>query len=103
MNSISDKLAEDVENVTENYPPGHLGLQEIIKNKQKVDAMGRRKLEADLQELKLSDQPCENVLEFSKKVKTIALKLDNIRDSHGNPLTSDLSAMVAEIFTSFSV
>ena len=103
MHSISDKLAEDVENVIGNYAPGPMVLQEIIKNKQQVDAMGRRKLEADLQGLKLSDQPCENVLEFSKKVRTIALKLDNIRDSYGNPLTSDLSAMVAETFTSCSV
>ncbi|MCP4498841.1 MAG: hypothetical protein GY822_02605 [Deltaproteobacteria bacterium] len=56
-------------------------------------------METKLKTLKLDKQPAEDVLEFSKKVKVVALKLDNMKGSHGQTLTPDLSALVAITFT----
>ena len=99
MNSITEQLYNDVSSIIGLYPKGPEALAEIIRHKQRVDAAGRRTLESELKTLRLEKQPAEDVLEFSKKVKAIALKLDNMKGSHGQTLTPDLSALVAIAYT----
>ena len=103
LNSISPKLYQDITSIITHNASGPCVLQEIINIKQIMDASGIRTLERQLQTLKLVNQPAENVLEFSKKVQAIALKLSNCTDDKGAPFTRDLSAMVAKCYTSSTV
>ncbi len=97
LNSISNKLCEDVMASLDPTPTGLEVLIEIITTKEKLDSSGIRHEERKLQELKIQNEPGENVINFNKKVKGIAIKLDNCGR------TPDLIVLVAKAFIHSSV
>ena len=90
LNSISDKLYEDVMATLETQPSSLEALAEIIQIKQQLDAAGIRALEDELRGMDLAQQPAENVIEFNKKLKNVAIKLE------GCNKTPDLAVLAAE-------
>ena len=97
MNFISLGLQDDVITNISDFPSGPRAFVEIIQIKVKVDVLGVRKLEKDLQALSIAKQPAENVQEFNKRVIPIATKLKNCNS------TSDLNTLVATLYVDSSV
>ena len=62
LNSISDKLYEDVMTTLETQPSSLEVLAEIIQIKQQFDAADIRALEDELRGMELAQQPAENVI-----------------------------------------
>ena len=95
LNSLTKKLHSDVTQTTGQYPYGPEVLREVINIKQQLDSTAIRVIEQELQKLCLDCEPAENVAKFTKKVKAHATKLENFKDSAGNPCVTDIAQMVA--------
>lgn len=92
LNSISQRLHDDIITNISDFFSGLKTFIEIIKFKVNVDVLKVKKLENKLQSLSLTKQPAENVQKFNKKVILIATKLENCN------ATSDLNTLVAKLY-----